>query len=239
MDTPLHDSTIQKIFREHFKGEVPIVKSGSEKTVLISNVKPALSTNNGVEIKNPSSYYKYKNKNPDEICCFNIISSSKYYSDQEFGLRFNDQNEFIIEDRHWLNSPVYDLEQIYTLFDKMKLEYNRLETNYLKREAVRVKKQKVKGLKHQAIIAKINQIAKEDKFKFCVMKYVYKVKLVIYLAQAEEMAIDIPYEKFQETLKNLRATIQTIRELRESGVTFQIRSYPANYYREPHWISYD
>jgi hypothetical protein len=190
-------------------------------------------------MKNSSNYYKYRNKNHDEVCCFKIISSSKYYCDQEFGLVFGEQNELIIQDRRWLDSPVYHLQQIYTLSDKMKLEYKRLEKNYLKREGVRLKKQKVKDLKHQAIIAKINQIAKEDKLKFSVIEYTNKVKLIICLAHAEEMVIDIPYDKFQETLKNLRTTIQTIRELRESGITFEIRTYPAAYYSEPYWTSFD
>ncbi|MDM8562054.1 hypothetical protein QUF54_01735 [Candidatus Marithioploca araucensis] len=53
------------------------------------------------------------------------------------------------------------------------------------------------------------------------------------------MKIDIPYDKFQETLQNLRTTIQTILALRDSGITFQIRSYPPRYYDEPTWESYD
>ncbi|HDN27195.1 MAG TPA: hypothetical protein ENG03_08890 [Thioploca sp.] len=46
MELPLQDSPIEKIFGEHFKGEVPIVKYGSEKKVFISNVKNELSTMN-------------------------------------------------------------------------------------------------------------------------------------------------------------------------------------------------
>jgi hypothetical protein len=85
----------------------------------------------------------------------------------------------IIEDGYWHHSPVYNFDKIYTLFKKMKREW--LEANYLKRESARLKKQKVKALKHKAIIAKINQIAKEDKIKFRIIKYVKKVKLIIYL----------------------------------------------------------
>ncbi|OQY56285.1 MAG: hypothetical protein DRR08_02505 [Candidatus Parabeggiatoa sp. nov. 2] len=125
----------------------------------------------------------------------------------------------IIEDGYWYQSPVYNIDQIYRLFDKMKREW--LEANYLKRESARFKKQKVKVLKHKAIIAKINQIAKEENIR----KYVKKVKFIIYLAKAEEMEIDIPYDQFQDTLKNLCVTVQTIRELRDSGVSFQIRTY--------------
>jgi hypothetical protein len=137
-------------------------------------------------------------------------------------------------------TPVYHLEQIYTLIDKMNAESKRLEANYLKRkqkrEADRLKKQKIKSLKHKAIIAKINEIAQEDKFEFYLKKYATKVKLVVRLAESEKMEIDIPYAQFQETLKNLRVTIQTLKDLRHAGVTFKIRNLS---YREPEWSYYE
>jgi len=238
MDLPLHDSTIKKIFREHFKGEIPIVKYGIEKKELISNVKNELSTRMGFEILDLSGY-KYRQKNHDEICNFKIISSSKYYCSQEFDLIFDETNNLIIGKGYWIKSPVYCLEQIYMLVEKMKQEYKRLEKNYLKREGVRLKQQKIQELKHTAIIARIKEIAKEDKLRFYIEEYAKKVELIIYLGEAEEMKIDIPYDKFQETLQNLRSTIQTILKLRGSGITFQIQSYTPRYYNEPRWVCYD
>lgn len=241
MEKSLHDSTIKKIFREHFQGEMPITKYGSEEQKrLISDIKQKLETIDGIKLLKLSDYRRYHQEiEPEEHCDFKIISSSKYYRDQEFCLEFNEQSELSIREHYFLNTPVYHLEQIYTLVDKMIQEYKRIEINYLKREGKKLKQQKIKDIKYKAIFAKIHEIAKEDKFKFCVTKYFKYVKLTIYLAQAEEMQIEIPYDKFHETLKSLRVTIQTIRDLRHSGLKFQIQSYPMRYYNEPSWITYD
>jgi hypothetical protein len=236
MDMPLHDNTIKKIFREQFKGEMPLIKFGAEKNALISNIKQKLSAMAGFTLLKTSSYRHYR-KN-EAVCCFQIRSSSKYYRDQEFCLKFNEQHELIIEEGYWRNSPVYHLDQIYTLGEKMKVEYKRLEANYLKREKNKLKKQKIKELKHKAIVAKIIEFAKADKFEFSVEESATKVKLLVRLAESEILAIDIPYEQFQDTLKNLQVTIKTVRKLRDSGTPFQVFSYPRGYW-EPEWISYN
>jgi hypothetical protein len=237
----LHEYTIEKIFREHFKGENPIVKSGAEQKEFLSNIKHQLNTKSGFNVLEKPERKRYQE--PADICCFQIPSSSKYYSKAEFYLSFNDKNEFIIEGDYWITSNVYSTEQFDTLPEKMKREYKRLEANYLKRQIQslkkknqNLKKQKIKELKHKAIVAKINEIAKEDKFKFSLVKYKTKIKLVIRLTKSECMEIDIPYEDFQEKLKNLRATIQTVRDLYDTGNTFQIQSYSQE---RANWISFD
>jgi len=235
MSRLLHDSTLQKVFREHFKGDSPIVVLGTEnKQALISRLKDKLSTIDGFIFLKPS-HHQYEYRKSEAVCTFKILSPSTCYRDQDFTIRFNDKNELCIDDRYRVNSPVYELEQVYTLVDKMRLEYNRLDAKCLEREKNKVKKEKIKGLKHQAIIAKINEIAREDQLEFYVIQYEIKVKLVVRLSKTEKMDIDIPYSKFQETLKNLRFTIQTIRELRESGILFKIHRTG---YRERGWIKY-
>jgi len=232
----LRDSTIKKILREQFKGDVPIVKHGFEKKALLLEIKPKLSAIEGFE---PSNRTYPKDVVSDELYCFKILSPSNNLV-QHFYLIFNDQNELIIDEDYCLSSPVYHLEQIYTLVDKINSECEKLEANYLKREKKRetetLKKQKIKDLKHKAIVAKINEIAKEEQFEFYIKKYATKVKLVVRLAESEKMEIDIPYDQFQETFKNLRVTIQTLKDLRHSGITFKIRNLS---YSEPEWICYD
>jgi hypothetical protein len=232
MSTTLKTNTLKKIFREHFKGETPIVKYGSEQKVLISEIKQKLRTMKGYTLSNNNSYPRYTKTELEEICLFEILPPSEDYRNQEFTLQFNEQNQLYIEQWYRLDSLVYDLEQIYTLFDRMKLEYERLG-------AVQIKTQKIKGLKHTAIIAKINQIAIEDKFEFRLEKhFATKIKLIVRITDLEKMEIDIPYSKFQETLQNLRFTIQTIRELRKSDITFKIRKMSRSE-SEYGWSSYD
>ncbi|MDM8559756.1 hypothetical protein [Candidatus Parabeggiatoa sp. HSG14] len=243
MKNSLQTSTVKKIFREHFKGEVPIVKYDTEKKMLISEIEQKLRTMTGFVISD--RYYRYRSE-LNESCYFQVHSPSEHYEYPEFTVTFNEQNELIIKKWSGLNSKVYELEQIYTLFDKMTSEFKRLDANYLKnrskseseqvkRENEQIKRKKIKDLKHKAIIAKIHEIAKEDQLEFYIRKYITKVKLVIRLAESEKMEIDIPYSKFQEIMQNLRTMIQTIREFHKSGITLKMRRTG---YRDPEWISY-
>ncbi len=246
MNASLQTSTVKKIFREQFKGEVPIVKYGDDKHRLISEIKQKLSTMTGFSISDRYYYPRYRTE-LDEICTFKVRSPSEHYDYPEFTVRFNDQNELIIEKWSGLNSKVYELEQIYTLFDKMTLELKRLDANYLKNRTTRasdqvkrqndqIKRKKIKALKHKAIIAKIHEIAKEEKLAFYVIEYVTKIKLAISLDDSEKLEIDIPYRQFQEILQNLRVMIKTVKEFYDLGITLKMQRHT---YRQPDWISYE
>jgi len=232
----LHDSTIEKILREQFKGDTPILEYRQERKAFISMLRQKLSTMTDVKLLQLSPNYRYSETDSEEICYFKILSSSKYYRDTTFYLLFNDQNELIIEAGYRHSSPIYHLEQIYTLTDKMKLEYNRVEKNYLKREREGLKKRKIQALKHKAVIGKIHQIAKEDKFYFHIKEYATKITLVIRLADNKHLDIDIPHNKIQETAQQLHATIQTLMALHDSGISFKINRMG---YHKPYWIHYD
>ncbi|MEN8215735.1 MAG: hypothetical protein ABFS56_05040 [Pseudomonadota bacterium] len=228
----LQRNTLKKILLEHFKGNVPIVKEGSEKKELISEIKQKLSTINGFELLKTD---KLRYNKPEEVCCFYILSPSQDYSNQYFCMEFYD-NKLYINVGDWTSYPIYLMEQIYTLVDKMNLEYKRLETNSLIRQNKKIKEQKINELKCKAITAKINQIAKEDKFYFYIHENTTKVQLLVHLAGHDHIEIDIPYSEFQEILKNLRVTIQTIRDLRDSsGIYFKIGE--SKY--DPEWSYYD
>jgi len=78
----LQKRTIKKLFREHFKGEEPIVvKYDTEKKKLISEIKQKLSTLTGFAL--PDSYYS-RYTQPEDICDFKVLSQSKKYSYQYF-----------------------------------------------------------------------------------------------------------------------------------------------------------
>jgi hypothetical protein len=230
----LHESTIKKIFREHFRGETPItIPAEPEQVELLTELKNQLSTRTTGRVSSVSWSMQ-------SGCCFEIISTSPYYQNQSFCVRFNKQHELIITTKfYWsINSPVYQLEQIYTLIEtKMPVEYDRL--NKLRAEQTNnvIKRKKIKSLKHTAILATIHEIAKEDKFEFRIHEYANKVKLIVRLTKTEQLEVDIPYSRFQETLKNLRDTIQQIRGYYELGLTFKVRSYLRE--RNPQWIQYD
>ncbi|OQY11425.1 MAG: hypothetical protein B6I31_04965 [Desulfobacteraceae bacterium 4572_19] len=237
----LSNSTIIKIFREHFHGEEPIIQHSLEEQIeFISDIKQKLEIMEGIKLLENPYYASYSDSHmrvDKNKCYFEVISPSKYYEDQKFYLEFNEKNELLIVDNYRIYTHVYHLKQMDTFVDKMIQEYKRLAANYLKRENKKIKQEKIKDIKYKAIQAKIHEIAKEDKFKFCMVRYGQYAELTICLGKAEEMKINIPYNKFHDVFESLHTTIQTIRDLRNSGLKFQIRSYMSRYYDEPNWIT--
>jgi len=217
-----------KILREHFIGETPVIKNVPEHKAFISSLKSDLEKIKGVDI---SSYYSSRDKDPDTVCRFSVQEEDdrfRYYRSDSFTIKFSQENELLI--KHYSdNTIVYQVEQIYAFIDKLKVAYG-------EKKALRLKKEKINSLKQQAIIAKVKEIAKEDRFDFYTREYERKLKLGIRL-EGGIIEVDIPYKEFQEMLKDLRSFIHNVRELQKSGFTFKLKADSGH--RGYGWITHD
>jgi len=180
----------------------------------MTSIKSQLEKSKGIII---SIYYSRRDNEPDKLCHFEVSDKEDgYYNSDSFTLKFNENNELMI--KHFSSrAMVYQIEQIYTFIDRLKVEYQKKKARQLKRE-------KINKLKQQAIVAKVKEIAKEDRFEFSVREYSIKLKLTVRIEGGKIVEFDIPYNKFQEVLKDLRSVIQDIRELQKSGISFKIRN---------------
>ncbi|MEN8218340.1 MAG: hypothetical protein ABFS56_18620 [Pseudomonadota bacterium] len=219
----LNSRTIAKILQEHFTGKTPIIKNAFEHQTIITSIKSQIEKIKGIEI--PS----YSNKAPKQECSFLIKNESSMYGYESFTIKFNQTNELIITN-YWNNAIVYQIEQIYTFIDRLKQEYDN-------KNARQLKKEKIKKLKQLAIIGNIKKIAKEDKFDFSTREYATKLKLIVQIESGKIIEVDIPYSQFQDTLKELRSLIQTVRELQKSGITFRLKS--GSGYKHYSWITHE
>jgi hypothetical protein len=224
----LHSRTIAKVFREHFTGDnLPVMKSPCEQKKLIALLKSQLEKTKGIII---SVFYSHYDNDPDKVCRFEICDEKHdYYSRDIFSLKFNEHNELIIA-HYSLEAIVYNLDQIYTFIDRLKEEYQKKKSRQLKRE-------KINKLKKQAIVAKVKEIAKEDAFDFFVREYSIKLKLTVRIEGGKIVEFDIPYNQFQDILKELRSVIQDIRALQKSGINFKILNGAGKGYYA--WITHD
>jgi hypothetical protein len=204
----LNSRTIAKILREHFTGETPIIKNIYEHKEFMSSLKFELKKITGVEVST-GSYWDSKRE-----CHFSVKGEFSKYGDS-FTIKFNQENELVI-DNYRDSATIYQIEQIYTFIDRLKLEHENLKGRRLKTE-------KVNKLKKQAILAKMKEIAKEDQFDFYTTEYKTKLKIIIRVEGGKLLEVDIPYGKFQEILKDLRSFIMTVRELQKSGITFKLK----------------
>ncbi len=89
-------------------------------------------------------------------------------------------------------------------------------------QADKKKKQKMRDLKTQGILAKLNEIAKEDGFKFHAEQIPTRVKLTIELPENKLLKIDIPFSNFQEVMQKVRIFIQNSRKMAETGISFTV-----------------
>jgi len=224
----LNYRTIAKVLREHFVGDTPITKNASEQKKFISFLKSELKKIPDISL--PHHYSSY-GENPKYICHFSLQDkSTRYgYGGNSFTIQFSQDNNLII--KHYDDTAnIYQVEQIYSFLDKLKLKLEERRERRLKRE-------KVKSLKRQAITAKIKEIAKEDEFDFYIREYDMKMKLIVRIEDAKILEVDIPYGKFQDILKNVRSIVQDIRKLQKSGITFRLKSI-SKYYGHA-WITHE
>jgi Fe2+ or Zn2+ uptake regulation protein len=222
----LNSRSIAKILREHFTGKTPIIKNAFEHQAFISSLKTEIEKIKGIE---KPSFYRI-DKEPKPKYDFSIKDESCFYGYDYFTIKFNQSNGLIIT-HNGSHANVYQIEQIYTFIDRIKQEYD-------KKNARKLKTEKINKLKQLAIIGNIKKIAKEDKFDFYTEEYATKLKLIIQIESGKIMEIDIPYSEFQDTLKELRSLIQTIRELQKSGLTFRLKS-TAKKSKHSSWITHE
>jgi hypothetical protein len=81
-------------------------------------------------------------------------------------------------------------------------------------------------------MAKMREIAREDKLEFITKEMKSQLRFTVKLAEKEMLEIDIPYKNFQNVLMQVRSAIKTIRELRQNGVILWIKRYT---YHTPDW----
>lgn len=97
-----------------------------------------------------------------------------------------------------------------------------LLSKYNRRHASAQRQSKIRDFKANAIVAAVNQLAEEEKFKFRYTTDTQKLKLWVILGKDAVLEIEVRFSKFEETLPKLRETIVSLRQLFEEGLRFKI-----------------
>ncbi len=225
----LQQPTIEKLFREHFKGSNPISGTADELKELGKIIEQRIKGMKNVGI---NERYYHSEKKKRMVCEFSVKDKpDRYYynSGNDFALMINEKGELCIE-HNSAKATVSDLEEIISFLSTC---LGRVE----RQQAQRSKRKKLRDFKTQAIIAQIKKLAKEDKFDFSTDTDTVKLKLYVRLFDDECIEIHIPFSTFQEILPDLRSTISSLRDLCSKGITFKIKS--VYFYRGRGWITHD
>ncbi len=168
------------------------------------------------------------------ICSFSITDPERryyYYAQNYFRLSVGEDHELLLKHgRDEGQAIVSSLDELagFILACRQRLQ---------RRKALGAKRQKVRELKSQAIIAQVKKLAQELHFDFMTEMDSQKLRLYVKLSDQNSIELAVPFKQFEQTLPHLRTTICSLRELYERGIRFKIVGRARRPWRGD-WISY-
>ncbi len=211
-------SIIRSILKETFKDVTPLVIEGRYKQQeyieeFINKVNKSCKAQK-LKANKTTSYYHDDRK--QEYVYASLYWHDSYYDSSNLWVGF-EENVLTLSDYSTEVGIDGSMEKLAAFYDKLELERDKLlfEIN---------KKEKVKNIKANAIESAIIELAKEDKFEYYIETNSIRLNLYIKITSTSELLILIPFSKFQDAIKNVRETVQTIRQLTEQGLQFKIKA---------------
>lgn len=227
------DPTIRRLLREHFSGASPMRVTTDQRADWATQIHQRLAGMKYIQTE-CNTYYTDQREKDRIVCAFSINEPSdfRHYSDStHFTIKTDEQNRLTLG--HWSHTaPVSNLDEIVAFVTACQEAVER-------KIAQKSRRQKVRDLKAQAIVAQVKKIAKEDKFDFYTDTDTQKVTLYVRLSDKESVELQIPFPKFEEVLPQLRVSIQAVCELYARGIKFKIGQSSPSGWRNQHWIRHE
>jgi hypothetical protein len=206
--------TIEKITAKISEQTVPLIaKTPKEQEELFAKVKvfveqdERLRAGNGSRSSANNRWTKYL---PIDL------KNYDYYFPSIPSILFDDLGRLVMyEDNYKAPYPID--------FTTLPLVINEMFKLHKIEQADKKKKQKMRDLKTQGILARFKEIAKEDGFDYTYEQSTNKVVLRIQLPKNKGLHIDVPFSNFQEVMQNVRDLIKNVQELTNKGISFRIK----------------
>lgn len=227
---PVPRTSIRKLFREHLSGKGSIRVKPEERERLGQEILQRLQRFDGVD----TDRHRYVS-GPDQnriVCSFSLKdpSGGYYYYSNDFRLLVGDAGELIVKAGYYEEATVPSLD---ALEDFVLACLERLR----RRQALGAKRQKVRELKAQAVVAQVRKLARELEFDFMTQTDSQKLKLFVKLSDEQAVQLAIPFNKFEQILPQLRMMINSLRELYATGIHFKLVTR-AQWGWRAEWISH-
>jgi hypothetical protein len=172
-----------------------------------------------------------------------FIKNKYYYGKKEkegFNIRIDIKNNMIFtepisllyEDNivtfNYNKYKIANIENLYKFIDEYLVKIQEEVKGNLKKD-------KVKSLKTNAAISKIEELASELQFSYIIIdEFITKVKLIVKFEKSLAVEIDVTISRYKEILENLKELIISIRNLQELGIKTRWKS--TTRYNESAWI---
>ncbi len=217
----LPSRTIQKLMRETFRGTPPLVFDRTERDGLASRIRESLGGIEGVDAT--TSGYVREEEKPRYVCEFSINDPNAYYyyrSRESFRLLLDDAGRLTIQEANFhtlkaVGAMISDLDEIVVFVRRYKQRIDR-------QRAIKAKREKIREIQTQAIVAQVRKLAREDRFDFAYEADPRKLNLYVKLSEKNILVLYVPFKDFKECLPRLGSAIASLRELHQSGIRFEI-----------------
>lgn len=229
----VHSSTIKKLFREHFAAAQPWLVAHLDREALLATVTQRLAGLPGVRVDR-HYYYASEQERARYVCSIELQRPGEvsYFSQTSLQLLLNEQGALTIQ--HTVYRRVTDTAVVASLEQLVTFLMACLEA--LERQAgLATKRQKVRDLKAQAIVAQVKKLAREEQFDFYTKTDTLKLTLYVKIADDESLELQIAFKDFARALPNLRSIIVALRALHRQGIQFKLSRSP---YHKHRWLSH-
>jgi hypothetical protein len=225
----LSKQTITNLLRKTFCGSEGMRVASDQLQAIAADVAARLTGQTHIQFYEPSG-------KPDArfTCRFSIGSPPPYYPGTRSGfyLRLDDHGRLVIV-FNFSEFPVSSIDEVCAFVVACKqsldraralLEKQRSPEGLERAHALMVKRDKVRHLKAQAIIAHVNKLARQEQFDFYTQLDAVKITLCVKLSDRKRIDLQIPFTRINEALPKLGAAIHSLREIQALGIKFKVSS---------------
>ncbi len=222
----MHYKAVEKLLQEHLAGEPPLILAEDEIPAFLARLKQALASSAEVNTEIAAyqqQHYPNNKRDPRNLCrirCELPEQGSGHwygYRDHSLSLWLGHEAGGKIAVIQY-QDPIAYLGSIEALIRLCEGYRERVQRAYNQA----AKRQKVRNLRVQAMIARIKEVAKEQGFDFQVEHNTQNCWLYVRTSSRDCIVIRIPWRRFQEVLPKLGDLILKAREIYAEGIQFGI-----------------
>jgi len=154
-----------------------------------------------------------------------LVEKKVNYWSNNFKIRFDKKKNLYANSVY--RDEIYYIESIndiFLLIDEFNKQFDIADINEVKKKNNEIKREKIKDIKKNAILAKIEQISLEYNFEYTVELFVSKVKILIRLTKNDYMEIDVPFSNFQNILQQVTKAYIAVKELKDNNVPLKVKT---------------
>ena len=220
--------SIEKIFREHFPADQGLLVAEADRVPLVAELRQLFDGDEWETDRH--AWWPHKGR-VHHLCSFTLKSPDGGYSYTSFHLMLDESSRLTIDYSSQTSAKVGHLDDVASFVRECKRRFER-------QQALRKRREKVRGFKRAAMVAQLKKLAREEEFDFLTEFTVARVKLWIRVPDDPNVLhLHFSPKRFPEILPRLPEIVRALREAYAAGVSFKVMTRTGLPWRAE-WIRY-